>query len=305
MTRVSHFLPFATLLLAAASMTAPLYAAPLRAPAVPLVACDPYFSVWSPADKLTDTNTVHWTGKPHRLGSIVQIDGSSFRLMGAEPGDLPALPQQSVSVLPTRTIYEFAGSGIRLTLTFTTPALPDDLDILARPVTYLTWDVAATDGATHEVQLSFTARGELAVNTPDQLVNAQTLKERGLTTIKIGSVEQGILAKRGDDIRIDWGYFYVAAPTGTGNPQASIASAVGHLPAEGGSVTAAITFAPQQIGSESVSRWLILAYDDLYSIQYMKENLRPYWRRNGWDASRPAGRIGQRVLVAAAALQEL
>jgi hypothetical protein len=96
---------------------------------VPLVACDPYFSIWSPADKLTDADTVHWTGKPHRLTSLVRIDGKAFRLMGKEPANVPALPQTNLEVLPTRTIYTFEGEGVRLTMTFMTPALPDDLEV--------------------------------------------------------------------------------------------------------------------------------------------------------------------------------
>ena len=88
---------------------------------------------------------VHWTGKPHRLTSLVRIDGKAFRLMGKEPADVPALPQTGLEVLPTRTIYTFEGEGVRLTLTFMTAALPDDLMIYSRPVTYLTWR-AAGDG---------------------------------------------------------------------------------------------------------------------------------------------------------------
>src|SRR2546425_4524292 len=140
--------------------------ATLRPPAVPLVTCDPYFSIWSPADKLTDADTVHWTGKPHRLTSLVRIDGKAFRVMGASPTNVPALEQKSLTVLPTRTIYTFASAGMELTLTFMTPALPDDLEVLARPVTYVTYDFKATDGKNHDVQIYCDAAGELTVNDP-------------------------------------------------------------------------------------------------------------------------------------------
>ena len=127
----------------------------LRPPAVPLVAHDPYFSIWSPADKLTDADTVHWTGKPHRLTSLVRIDGKAFRVMGKEPVNVPALPQTNLEVLPTRTIYNFEGEGVRLTLTFMTPTLPEDLEVLSRPVTYVTWSANSTDGATRDVSIYF------------------------------------------------------------------------------------------------------------------------------------------------------
>ena len=73
-----------------------------RPPSVPLVACDPYFSVWSPNDWLNRGNTTHWTGKPHRLSLLIRIDGVPYRLMGITPTATTALEQQRVKVLPTR-----------------------------------------------------------------------------------------------------------------------------------------------------------------------------------------------------------
>jgi hypothetical protein len=234
-------------------------ASQLRPPAVPLVACDPYFSIWSPADKLTDADTVHWTGKPNRLTSVVRIDGQAFRLMGKEPADAPALPQTKVEVLPTRTIYGFEGQGVRVRLTFTTPALPDDLDLLARPVTYVAWELEATDGKKHEASLDFDANAELTINTREQATTTTKNSEGNWDITKIGSVDQPVLRRRGDDVRIDWGYLYLAKPRDF--------SAV------------------FSVSAQPSSRWLMLAYDDEYSIQYMKKNLRPYWRRNGDDAA--------------------
>ncbi|MGE5611091.1 MAG: DUF4964 domain-containing protein, partial [Bacillota bacterium] len=98
----------------------------LRAPAVPLVPVDPYFSIWSPADKLTDAGTMHWTGAPNRLTSLVRIDGKTFRVMGNEPEDVPALEQKGLRILPTTVTYTFEGAGVHLELSFMTPLLPED-----------------------------------------------------------------------------------------------------------------------------------------------------------------------------------
>lgn len=286
--------------LLAMGMTLQAPAQSFRPPAVPLVACDPYFSIWSPADRLTDADTVHWTGKPHRLRSLIRIDGKGYRLMGTEPAESPALAQTGLEVLPTRTVYRFEGQGVHVDLTFTTPALPEDIDLLSRPVTYLTYVVRATDGNEHDIQLYFDASGALAVNTPDQQVETARLTMGDLGVVRIGSVEQPILAKKGDDIRIDWGYLYAAAPAaaladfraapggGWAQPFAageSAAAATGDpAPARGDAVTATLAFDLGRVGASPVSRWLVVAYDDLYSITYMRRNLRPYWRRNGWEA---------------------
>jgi hypothetical protein len=276
--------------------------AALRPPSVPLVACDPYFSIWSPADKLADADTTHWTGRAHRLSGLVRIDGKTFRLIGQEPANLPALSQTSVEVLPTRTLCKFAGHGVQLTLTFMTPALPDEIDLLSRPVTYLTYEFQATDGREHTVETYFDASGELTVNNPDQEVVWSAESPRGLVALKMGSSDQNVLRTRGDDLRIDWGYLYVAAERGqkpeTVQANASTAreafvaqgklgrvAAVTPVPtAASNAPVSALAFQFGKVGSKPVSRWLMLAYDDLYSIQYMKKNLRPYWRRNGWEA---------------------
>ena len=251
---------------------------PIRPPAVPLVTCDPYFSIWSQGDRLTDVQTTHWTGKPHRLTSTITIDGKTLRVMGAEPADIPALPQKSVAVWPTRTIYEFASDEITVTLTFLTPSLPDSIDLLSWPVTYITYAVRSVDRRPHRVSVTFDAAAEIAVNDPAQKTawSTPSFHIPGLSTMAVGSQSQAILGRSGDDLRIDWGYLYVSAPT------AQKLQWLERGPEHGSGRRLILDLG--LVGDKESSRWLMLAYDDLYSIQYMKENLRPYWRRNGWEA---------------------
>jgi hypothetical protein len=276
---------------------------PLRPPAVPLVAHDPYFSVWSATDHLNGSGTVHWTGKPNSLTALVRIDGQTFHVMGRERGSAPMLPQKSVEVLPTRTIYTFSGSGVDLELTFLTPALPDDLDVLSRPLTYVIWKLASNSGA-HQVELYFDAAADLVVNTPDQPVLWSRYRLDGEPVLRIGSHEQPVLAKRGDDLRIDWGYLYLMADraegsTATGAFHAEAMEAFrrdGKLPdsddfsdrqtpRRGPGYAIAFSLNLGKVGSQPVSRYLMLAYDDVYAIEYFQRKQRAWWRRNGAEAA--------------------
>src|SRR4051812_37119731 len=78
-----------------------------RPPAVPLIAHDPYFSIWSMADNLNDEATKHWTGKNNSLTAFVRIDGKPYQVMGRERQAPALMHQDRVEVLPTRTLYDF------------------------------------------------------------------------------------------------------------------------------------------------------------------------------------------------------
>ena len=276
---------------------------PLRPPAVPLVTHDPYFSVWSMNDRLTDDWPRHWTGAVNALCGLARVDNQAFRFCGPTPNATPAMNQTSLQVTPTRTIYQFQANGVQLTLSFITPALPQNIDVLARPVTYVAFDVAATDGKTHSVQVYLDASAEWTVNTTNEMVTWQHMQNGDRQTMQIGTAAQPILATKGDNLRIDWGHFIIAAPT-QGASSTRIASDVtsrngfvanGTLPtaddtrmpraASDNWPVLATVFDCGMVSGATVSRYLMLAYDDLYSIQLLGTNLRPYWRRNGMDAN--------------------
>jgi hypothetical protein len=277
----------------------------LRPPATPLVTHDPYFSVWSATDGLAESETRHWTGTPHPLHAAVRIDGKPYRTMGTALRRTPTEPlaQKGLQVLPTRTIYEFEGAGIQLTFTFLTPALPKDLDVLARPATYLIWDVRSVDGAPHQVELYFDATAALVVDNIYQSVEWARFQVGDLQVLRMGSRDQAVLEKRGDDLRIDWGHLYLTAPPSAG---ASLLAAdrdeawrafhatgrllvndemETHVPARFRAPVLAAVFDLGKVTASPVSRYLVLAYDDIFSIEYFHRKLRPYWRRNGATAA--------------------
>ena len=161
--------------------------ADFRPPAVPLVTYNPFLSIWSESDHLNDATTKHWTQHDHSLVSLIRIDGKTYRLMGAEPKNVPAFAQKSVEVLPTRSIYEFEEAGVHVTMTFMQPALPDDLDVYSWPLSYITWNVRSCDGAKHKIELYDSTSSQLAVNNVEELVEWSRQTAGDLTLLRVGT----------------------------------------------------------------------------------------------------------------------
>lgn len=416
----------------------------LRPPAYPLITHDPYFSIWSESDRLTDVATTHWTSKPQSLEGIIRVDGKAYQFMGATPiqykpvlatgadanvsvkytfekpgqewkensfddskwqtGRLPygshtdrsnvawtkggvwirrtfdwdgkvdpaalrlmlayndevevflngvpvfehhnvaedyrsyAIPAKALQTLKkgqnlltiyalhtngncfidaglaqeikadplpvaqqinaeltaTKTMYSFSAGGVRLTVSFLSPLLLNDIEVTARPVSYVTFGTYSTDGKPHNVQVFMGVSGTIATNLPNQEVVSKSDKGLGLQWLSIGTKEQPILQKKGDDVRIDWGYAYLAAPQNasaqlqSGNFGALKESFVKNRPSAGNASAGAASnmaiSAVLNLGKVEKAgkvQHLLVAYDDLYSVQYFGENLRPWWNRTG------------------------
>jgi hypothetical protein len=290
--------------------------APLRPPATPLIAHDPYFSVWSMSDTLTAEPTRHWTGAENPLSGLIRIDEVTLRFMGANlraEAPLPEMKQTGFKLTPTRTMYSFEANGVHLDLTFLTPALPQDLNALSRPLTYIIWDVRAIDGREHNIRLYLDATSHLVVNRVDERAMWSRHELGDMKVARLGSTEQKVLPRAGDDLRIEWGYLYFAAPAqggrvttlGATTAQRRLYANSLNLPESHDLENLQFSTSRQipliavaldldKVGEANVSRYVMVAYDDVYSIEYFNRRLRPYWRRDNKTGAEELLKMGAR-----------
>ena len=239
----------------------------LRAPAYPLVTVDPYFSLWSMSDKLNESTVNHWTGKPNTLIGTVTVDGEEKLFMGGL--DMPKIEQISVDVDAFTTTYAFSDGKIILTVRFTTPLLPDDLKTMTRPVSYIALDYQSVDDESHAVSVTILASEELVMNQKgDDTVDCEILSLDGIACAKMGKTNQQILNRSGDDLRIEWGYLYLAVPGGEVSsfrcPDEEMSYIMGKL----------------ELLPDS-THTIMLAYDDIESMVYFGDHLKSIWNADG------------------------
>jgi hypothetical protein len=173
------------------------------------------------------------------------------------------------------------------------------MDLMSRPVTYVSWSARSVDGKEHQADLLVDVDPLIAVDQPSQPVTWARTRAEGLTVLNVGTRDQAYLHQSGDRVRVDWGYFHLAIPDAA---KASTAMAFegipkfvtsGNLPEvddssmplpamrRGRAAHLLAKLPLGAVGSTAVERHIEVAYTETYAIEYMGRRLRPYWQRNG------------------------
>ncbi len=235
----------------------------MRVPSYPLIAVDPYFSVWS-HDALNDKYPVHWSGSRNAIVGTVTIDDHAYCFLGKSKDKV--IPQVGMDMDAFSTTLIFENDSIRLTASFLSPMLIDELYYCSRPISYLHLSYEALDGKRHRVMAKITVSEELVLNKAGE--GRAIAKEANVkcgTVIGMGNGDQKILHRGGDNIRIDWGYFYLAV-----KGQATVGAEVFD--------SLYAVFAETELNREAL---FVFAYDDILSMIYFDKPLKAYWKKDG------------------------
>ncbi|MBI3717878.1 MAG: DUF4965 domain-containing protein [Sphingobacteriales bacterium] len=197
------------------------------------------------------------------------IDAGLYDRLPPEP--IKQAVQQSVEITATHTNYTFTCGTVDLNLRFLSPLLANDLNWYSRPISYISFITKANDGKQHDVKILFDYAADIARDKKSQLVKINSYKKDGIAFQKAGTAKQAVLEKKGDDVRIDWGYFYLAAKD---EKNVALPNVNENMP--GG----ILRIDCGNIQSHPFEKTILLAYDDLYSIQYFGQNLQAWWKKN-------------------------
>lgn len=201
----------------------PLTSNTLHAPATPLITADPFFSIWSETDVLTDDDTRHITGLYHTVRGYVTVDGHPYRFMGtadatveksiaADDAVVETAQQTGKTITATQTYYTFKAGGIDLTVVFTAPQLVTDASSLDAAVNYISYRAVANDGQPHTVSVYLAPTDELALRNGSGTTTRTIDNTQGISIGKMGSTVQSL----SEGTQANWGYIHLMADADRG-----------------------------------------------------------------------------------------
>lgn len=232
----------------------------MKLPAYPISTIDPHFSIWSRKDTVNEDDTYLWCGIKKRIEGTVVFDGKSYSFLGKAKGE--KLLQKEVKITPFVSEYVFSNGDFTLNFRTWSPFLFDDFHIMSMPVAYLECEVCSAGGEEHKAEIIIEAYDELCQGKKKAQISKYTQRAEGFNSVKMGLTRQKPLNDSGDTYAADWGYVLLA----------------------GGKVEATddgICVKEEKKGKDA-SFSFIIAYDDVYSINYFGQKLKGLWTEK-WD----------------------
>lgn len=284
-----------------------------RPPCVPLNVVSPYQSTWSCSDNLYDAWPQHWNGVTIGMTGFLKVDGSTYRFMGLANDVVPnSVKQIKVMVAPTTTTYTFEAGGVELDVSFATPSIGLDSDIVmaSRPVTHVNFAARSTDSASHKVEIYYDNSAEGAVQKTNESVrwsrpglsSRQHLQRESLAIMAIGTSEQKLLGQGSDTI--NWGHWLVSTPKMAPGVHTVMASSAllrqsfvdgsyqkqeddttGPRAANKDWPVLSVAWELGEVDGTRVERHLTLGYDQLLSQRYFGTDMEPLWRSRWTSAA--------------------
>ena len=235
-----------------------------KLPSYPIMTHDPFFSIWHPGNEPTQGDTTHWSGTRKIVGGYLVIDGIQRRFLGRRGKQ--AMKLTDLRVTPLSTCYTLEALGVRLQMTFTSPLLLDDLEILSTPVTFAEFSVESLDGAVHETEICFQVTADLCHSgeiEPEMREDVFTIGD--LNIGYMGRVRQMPLSGCGDRLSADWGHVFLASDSLVDNDPSGI-----H-----------VLLQAKKKARTPFDFHVLTGFDDTASINYFGRLLPAYYARNG------------------------
>ena len=312
-----------------------------RPPATPLIALSPTISVWQRSDAITQQPPSHWIPRGHdmTMAGYLLLDDRPYRFLGADSlgqqgsasaagGSVPAMEQIALRVQPTQTVVTLrtADRVAQLVLTFTQPALADELPQLSRPIAYITHELSILDDGAHRVRLYLDQVSDFIANElSDQVVGQDLSSAFQQHTGRSGPVavlsqhnygnERAHFAQpfgvSGDEVKPNWGVLYTAtdsphlASFTVANASAARQAFLASRPlppllvsqpraVSDGWLASAFVFEYGEVSRSSspLSSYLLIAHDEVLAVSYFSQYMQPLWRH-------AYGQSWQRLLASA------
>ena len=226
----------------------------------PLLTNDPYFSYWSKTEKLNKSDVEHWTGVKKVITGDLIIDDIPYRFLGKGK---TLINQVYKKITPLISEYHFENEQAKLIVKFWSPLFLDDPITLSRPSCYVDFEIISKKTLNKKpiIKISF---DEAYVYDKKRIsqINGDNILLNDISICYIGQRKQPLLESSGDNQRINWGYLFIALKNEDGRTYVLNDKRV--------SLVAEIN---------STKSTLVVAYDDVASLNYFGSIVRGYWHK--------------------------